>query len=94
MIDIEADVTGQPVGARGETRTHWAVLVDCPIRDVPGPHLLGSESVEGHARQRLWWWQEKRPDANPRLVRQKVVTTYGPWVVAEDQTAEPIAGQP
>jgi hypothetical protein len=86
----DADVDGEPCGQREETRTVWAVLVDAELRGVPGPHLLVSEPGELHARRRLWWWLRKRPEANPRLVRQEVVTTYGSWAVADDQRPEEI----
>lgn len=59
----------------------WAVRVHADRGDLPGPHILECSS-EQVARQRLDWWQRKRPDAQPELLRREVVTTVGPWVPA------------
>jgi hypothetical protein len=84
----DTDIMGQACGPREETDTEWAVLVDCLANGTPGPHLLPCEQGELHARRRLGWWLRKRPEANPRLVRQEVVTAYGPWMVAADQSPD------
>jgi len=87
------DILGDTVRPREETSTGWAVLVDCDINGVPGPHLLSCEQGETHARRRLCCHHHKRPDADPQLIRQDIVTAYGPWHVAADQPGCPV-GQP
>lgn len=84
----DVDVTGERCGSRKEIHTEWALLVDCGIRSVAGPHLLPCEQGEAHARRRLWWWQTKRPEANPKLVCQQVTIVYDVWIVVADQTPE------
>ncbi len=84
MTDLripDTDVLGQPTGPSEFIRSHWAVLIDVPVNDVVGPHLLGCQD-EASARRRLKWWQDNRPDAAPRLVRRKVVETFGDWQAA------------
>lgn len=72
------DVLGCPTAPCEVARSHWAVLIDIPVQGVPGPHLLGDQD-EASARDRLAWWQRRRPDASVRLVRRKVVESFGAW---------------
>lgn len=74
----DTDVLGQPTGPSQVVRSHWAVLISTPVDGVPGPHLLASQD-EKAARIRLTWWQNKRPDAEPQLVRRRIVETFGEW---------------
>lgn len=59
----------------------WAVRVHAERGGNPGPHTLECSS-EQVARQRLDWWQRKRPDAQPELLRREIVTTVGEWAPA------------
>lgn len=77
----DTDVLGWPTAPYEFIRSHWAVLIDAPVNNVPGPHMLDTEG-EAAARDRLAWWQENRPDANPRLIRRKIVETFGAWEAA------------
>lgn len=77
----DTDVLGQPTGPSEVVRSHWAVLIDTAVNGVPGPHLLDAQN-EASAHRRLEWWQQNRPDANPQLVRRRIVETFGEWEVA------------
>jgi hypothetical protein len=74
----DIDVLGQPTGSSRVIRSHWAVLISTPVNDVPGPHLLACQD-ETSARRRLAWWQTNRPDAEPKLVRRRIVETFEEW---------------
>lgn len=78
LVIPDTDVLGEPTAPSEWVRSHWAVLIDTAVQGVPGPHMLGSQD-EASARKRLAWWQESRPDTNPRLVRRKVVEVFGEW---------------
>lgn len=74
----DTDVLGQPTGPSEVARSHWAILIDTAVNGVPGPHLLTCQD-ETSARRRFEWWQTSRPDADPRLVRRRIVETFGEW---------------
>jgi hypothetical protein len=78
LVIPETDVLGQPTGPTKVLQSHWAVLIDGAVNDIPGPHLLAIRD-EATARMQWAWWQENRPDTNPRLVRRKITETYGEW---------------
>jgi hypothetical protein len=59
----------------------WAVRVHADRGGIPGPWILECSS-EQVARQRLAWWQQKRPDARPELLQREIVVTAGPWTLA------------
>lgn len=73
------DSFGDPIGPFTTTETKWAVKVDVTANGVSGPHILACPDGEEHARRRLAWWQDRRPDAGPVLMRRKVTVNYGPW---------------
>lgn len=81
LVIPDATVLGVPTRPYEWVRSEWAVLIDCPVNDVAGPHLLDTQD-EASARKRLLFWQTNRPDANARLVRRKVVETFGEWEAA------------
>jgi hypothetical protein len=56
----------------------WAIRVNANRGGIPGPHVLECSS-ETVARQRLAWWQHKRPEAQPELLQREIVVTIGPW---------------
>ncbi|MGX6604821.1 hypothetical protein ACWKSP_22235 [Micromonosporaceae bacterium Da 78-11] len=78
LVVPDTDVLGQPTAPCEIIRSHWAVLIDAPVQGFEGPHMLGCQD-EASARARLRCWQEDRPDANPQLIRRKVVETFGEW---------------
>lgn len=78
----DTDVLGHPTGPSEVVRSHWAILIDTAVNGVPGPHLMDAQD-ETSARRRLSWWQTNRPDADPRLVRRRIVETFGEWEPAQ-----------
>lgn len=81
LVIPDLDVLGQPTAPYSWTRSEWAVLIDTAVQGVPGPHMLGCQD-EASARDRLAAWQQDRPEASPRLLRRKIVETFGDWEVA------------
>jgi hypothetical protein len=78
LVVPDLDVLGQPTSPYTWTRSEWAVLIDAAVRDVPGPHLLGCQD-EQSARSRFDWWHQHWPETNPRLLRRKIVESFGEW---------------
>lgn len=76
----DTDTLGQPTNPYSWARSEWALLVDCDLQGAPGPHLLAvAGEGEAAAKIRLRWWQDSRPEVRARLVRRKIVETFGEW---------------
>ncbi len=78
----DTDILGVPTASYEWARSHWAVLINAPMNEIPGPHLLACDS-KAQARTRLDWWLTNHPDAAARLIRRKVVERFGDWEFAQ-----------
>ncbi len=78
----DTDVLGVPTRPYEWVRSHWAVLHGGLMNGFPGPHLSPCNS-EAHARTRLDWWKTNHPEAEPKLIRRKVVERFGEWEAAQ-----------
>lgn len=66
-----------------ETRTEWSVHLVGELGIFGTEHTLPALESEHHARARLVWWRERRPDVESELVARPVEIRRGTWTPVE-----------
>jgi hypothetical protein len=62
-----------------EWRTEWSVHLVGSLGVFGKEHTFSSLESEHHARSRLIWWRERRPDVQSELLCREVEVRRGPW---------------